>query len=1212
MNYNSAHKQQAPPDGEEHRKAVADCIDQLVASVVTQQPITDYSSLACCCEASAVFRSKLNLSQYSEDFLLNFARQVCAENNASIAACDAQLVCVNAACIEWRALSANCAPEVKPENRIKLDKIKANMCCAPNNESEKSILVWLIDTSNSKSITETTLDDIAIALNELPAKQQKHPDTNNKACDVVSAKAGTDIGKVDAVIWQLRSAASAQKVLAAYESATCNIATPQISELATFNELSKSKLSPVPTTAKKSSLIRAGTIRRLVAPATFANATAQNSASVDNSRLPLKQSCEPQAQHSAVSGLTSYYRSVASKVLASSQLNKFKSHFTQQLSGKAEATPEIKPRASILKKSPSIHASFDELSVQKEFVALPPAIGSRNSAARSTLKPKSILKASKSIANLQQLDFDNGAEDGFVDLRVASKQAASTALLREHATKDEPKKKFLARSLSIRSLINPRNYKRDLSQEAAPVVADNQQTANQTCVGIPSVKAKVARPKSAHFVSYLRSKDSDEQLYVLPSDELRRAKSSPSPDSKTRQRVPPLLLSGSKSCNDENVARKTIHVGSPRAVDSNATKITLNCKPDSPSHATSARVKSEFDPKQLRTKMIANRTGAMFADRKSLQLSRVTRSNTSFDRNELIQLQDKAQRRQSITKHIACEEVPSSNASVESSEQLEREASTSSSDTETERSITPTNVKQATKSEPPSFVRPSLGQRAMSSVLKFSARASMRIKSSIDSTSSDCSASEQQTQKSIEISEKDSALAIAEANLAAAKKLKQQALQLKKRQQQYKNLESQQQQSSNAELLAFSSQYQQQQQHAAIAQQQAYQQMLASQFANVMDANALQIQRQLVAAHQQRQQQQAQQQQLAMMAAAAAAAQYQHQQLSAAAAAAAAASVLPTMPLDGRYMIPTQQQAQMFGQQRLACFNQPQQAFLHQQAAQQMIPMAVNHHSSVNVVYAGANYSHKQHLAGNNCVAPTSRKSGAMQKSSLGASMRRTVKSILKSPLDQNKPPVGMNGEQYYLQQIAANQCLPRNKLASYSDGSDGDGSSSDSTTMIAMTDLSRQMRSAPATNAHLPIKSALKKTAQVDELPVNQSDSGNNDDDEYDNLDNTDYSVDFRRHTLTRDFVQAYKSARLNKQLSSQSVKSAASRANEFDSNNLLASETAVAGRRGSNTLTRAKSLRQPRSDSSAINNYIDNNNNSSVMGRKNVTFSAKLTSIQ
>lgn len=146
-------------------------------------------------------------------------------------------------------------------------------------------------------------------------------------------------------------------------------------------------------------------------------------------------------------------------------------------------------------------------------------------------------------------------------------------------------------------------------------------------------------------------------------------------------------------------------------------------------------------------------------------------------------------------------------------------------------------------------------------------------------------------------------------------------------------------------------------------------------------------------------------------------------------------------------------------------------------ANQQLVPMAVNHHSSFNIVYSGHSSTSSQipQMQQVTYEEPQLNRSATLTKqSSLGASMRKTVRSILinrssllSSSTNNETNTVHLEDGKQKLKSALKSSTSGNREIHLNSEGSDGDSSSSDSTTI----------------NSHKPQvmtlpKSALKKTS--------------------------------------------------------------------------------------------------------------------------------------
>ena len=479
------------------------------------------------------------------------------------------------------------------------------------------------------------------------------------------------------------------------------------------------------------------------------------------------------------------------------------------------------------------------------------------------------------------------------------------------------------------------------------------------------------------------------------------------------------------------------------------------------------------------------------------------------------------------------------------------------------------------KSGPFSLLRQSFNQKTLSSMLKFSSRASLRIRpSAADKTEVTSSGG----------GNNGGGGGDGFGVKTGPAKAKQPKQKLKDQQRQQKQAVDQ------TAMMLYNQQVQ------LIYQQQ--QQQYAMQGGHLLaqgGAAGAQFEQQLLLQrrhHQQRQQQQ-QQQQLAYMAS-----HYMAQQMAAMRPMpppmflppqASHPSLGPTVAMLSATAVQQHQQQPSRASKR-SILKPPGQVIYAppvQPSQQQLIPMSVNHHSSLNIVYSAAppsinsnrqpqfEFLHpQQHSTATHQLASSSfqqnpsgraeadQLAAGSRQSSLGASMRKTVKSILinrsallsassnnldrinsKTDPQQHHQP---NNETEPKLKSALKSSSARRDVMLNSEGSDGDGSSSDSTTINSSND-EHQLK-AP--------KSALKKSSASSGHDSSSSSSSN---------------------------------------FSSDSSSSLASNGSNF--------QRAVASRCSRKSLV---PMRQDDSDLRASTRQVG-----PTGGRKNVTFSSKLTSI-
>lgn len=441
------------------------------------------------------------------------------------------------------------------------------------------------------------------------------------------------------------------------------------------------------------------------------------------------------------------------------------------------------------------------------------------------------------------------------------------------------------------------------------------------------------------------------------------------------------------------------------------------------------------------------------------------------------------------------EDLPGEALSNESSavaEQAKVDQSAAEEDQEVDSSAeedeSPNQVSSSSLSKrgPFNLLRQSFNQKTLSSMLRFSGRASLRMKSS---SSGPTVAPEGGNDSGFSAAaNKKSAIAIAEANLLAAKQLKQQAQKLKEQQKREQQQALMDPTTMMLRAVQYNQQLQRQQQQQMLYQQAAQQYAVAAR-GHMFDATSVQMQHQLLIQRQQQQHQQ-QQQQLAYMANLSSA-HYMAQQM----AVLSPAMVPMPAALPAQQLMYVQPAAVQQPQQSSGIFRKSilkrsgktepvnqatKQQLIYQSqvtANQQLVPMAVNHHSSFNIVYSGHSSTSSQipQIQQATYEEPQLNRSATLSKqSSLGASMRKTVRSILinRSSLlssSTNNPETNTHLEdgKQKLKSALKSSSASNREIHLNSEGSDGDSSSSDSTTI----------------NSHKPQvvtlpKSALKKTS--------------------------------------------------------------------------------------------------------------------------------------
>lgn len=425
----------------------------------------------------------------------------------------------------------------------------------------------------------------------------------------------------------------------------------------------------------------------------------------------------------------------------------------------------------------------------------------------------------------------------------------------------------------------------------------------------------------------------------------------------------------------------------------------------------------------------------------------------------------------------------------ESNDSLSTEANEEDEESDT---LKPVSSLIARKQGPFSLLRQSFKQTSLSSVLRFPNRASLRVKQGTSKQAQTQDSSVKLKDQSVSIGDRDSALAMAEASLLAAKQLKQQAQKLME--QQKRDREQQQiaslDQTNMILAAAAAVQYNQQIQRQ---QQIIYQQAAAQQFAlgaargqQLYDHN-MHLQHQMLVAQRQ------QQQSLAYMANMSSA-QYMT-------TAQQIAMIGPIGQIPMGHLHPAQQQmpvcippsaipvatganqastlSGIFKQSLLrGSSSKPQQQvqasshqmIYHRQSGSQYVPMSVNHHSSLNIVYSGSGQGPDQ--------GEIARPQPAKQ-SSIGATVKKTMKSILVNRLQSSEKSVLRDGRSKNPRSVALN-----------SEGSaDSSDSSSNDSTPRASPPRLKGILSRPTSNPS-GLKSALKKNCSQPEILSSSSDS--------------------------------------------------------------------------------------------------------------------------
>lgn len=618
-----------------------------------------------------------------------------------------------------------------------------------------------------------------------------------------------------------------------------------------------------------------------------------------------------------------------------------------------------------------------------------------------------------------------------------------------------------------------------------------------------SVSGKLRQRRPALLINETACEKSEnnEQLYGDQSQPTRRQASETGESSSSSAN---LRLAVRADDSNKLMKTKTDHHDgrqSPRESSRDYQPISTDIKANEP--ATQREVgglkRSEFDPRSLRRlpSSGAHETAKRQTLHRAESLSRQAKVVSDSARSE-------GERHKSSQVSSTQHESPQSSklARKESADIGSASSSESSSEAEDVDEPCKAESKKArnsslTKTGPFSLLRQSFNQKTLSSMLRFPNRASMRISPAASGQSSNSSASEGSagTDRKSATNDKSAALAIAEANLLAAKQLKQQAQRLKEQQKR----EQQQQSIETTELMMAAVQYNQQvQRHQQQQQQLFYQQQQQQQFAmaargHLFDPTPIRIQQQML-------QQFQRQQQLAYMSNLNST-QYMQQLTTAVMGPATGGSMVASVggqhmlymqaPLSGQ---PSMQPAG--GYQRKSMLKSGSRVGAQLYPNQQMIPMSVNHHSSLNIVYSGGSgasqipqlqhgYERRdqEHHLGNQVH---SQSQPELSKSSLGASMRKTVKSMLinrssflSSSNTNNRTSANHDEPTKATDSVKLKSALKsgsRRDLVLNSEGSDGDGSSSDSTTTntLAFGRASGTLNSYATTQVQP--KSALKK----------------------------------------------------------------------------------------------------------------------------------------
>lgn len=762
-----------------------------------------------------------------------------------------------------------------------------------------------------------------------------------------------------------------------------------------------------------------------------------------------------------------------------------------------QTIPTVKPRTSILKNRQQNNGCDNNNNTQLKRQTISNKVFTEGSTINN--KPKSILKPSKSVSNIvveKQQQSENPIENVQKQLISLNK--------REQNRNSNDKRRSTHSMIGESTTSNVKSLNTYyFDHEGGENDDDYQNDIDRREQAFERLRQRA----SCYDISRLMSKNGfQNQLNKL------RSGSTNSVTSKSRQRRPALLLDETDKQSESNqIVEKDHHdkennrIKSRETDDCETSRFATSIKttisgPDGMVHAqvndyhltqqhrsspSSQGGRRQQQQQQSRSSVVI-KTSQDSSSKKSEFDPRSLKRVTSIRINGKETSKDVKQT-STVQQDVKQDAVSSGSSSNEEESSTEDESS---------RPVTSSSL---SKSGPFSLLRQSFNQKTLSSMLKFSGRASLRIKQPTNEPTSESSST----------SDKSSAIAIAEANLLAAKQLKQQAQKLKEQQkrEQQQQQQLQQQHLDPSIMLAavqYNQQIQRQQQHQIMYQQYA----IASR-GQMFDASSVHMQHQMLI---QRQQQQ-QQQQLAYMANLNSA-HYMAQQM------AVISPQTPMIPMPTMaaqqlmYVQPTpvqQIQAQQVQPASSGLFKksilkgnnrnmQPPSSMMynhhattnhHHQQQQQLIPMAVNHHSSFNIVYGASSSTsqipqmQQQQHQGNQIYEkePATQQDSSLRKhSSLGASMRKTVKSILinrssfkssannssqdnndKSSIETKKPELKLK---------SALKTSNSRDLVLNSEGSDGDGSSSDSTTVGGQVDT---VKSTP--------KSALKKTLNHREM---------------------------------------------------------------------------------------------------------------------------------
>lgn len=583
---------------------------------------------------------------------------------------------------------------------------------------------------------------------------------------------------------------------------------------------------------------------------------------------------------------------------------------------------------------------------------------------------------------------------------------------------------------------------------------DDQFEGEPETVSVRSSFERLGKQRaSCYDISRLMSKDGITQAQL---EKLR----SGSIASKSRQRRPPLLLAEESKTNEAEASRcdkldkrtsiavgdrpcsimidngkttssgsdgmvrakvgptqlkRSLTIGSQRKPDHfvHVSRIA-NIEPKSKDleHRVQQEKKSEFDPRSLRKPRPSSISSQ---DSDEVEEKSIVMESSSNNRRPLVRVTastKKSNREESKKNQPETTKTSLGNDSDEGSS-----TDVNDEEDESEDTIAPVQTSFSRKAGTFSLLRQSFKQSSLSSVLRFP-RASLRVKSITTSSSKQATQPQATTinhkENSNANNDRNSALAIAEANLLAAKQLKQQAQKLIE--QQKREREKQQLDQTSLILAAAAAvQYNQQiqrQQQQILYQQAAQQFALGTPNGAQMYDHGIHMQHQMLIAQRQQQQQQS----LAYISNLSSA---QYMTTAQQMAVIGPISQMPinhipasqhqipicmptsqTIPVSananhqisstpGMYSQPMMK-GRAKGQSQQKVQSSSHQNIYHQQAGQQLVPMSVNHHSSFNIVYsAPSQVTSMQMQPQQHDVQSTSK------QLSLGATMRRTVKSIL-------------------------------------------------------------------------------------------------------------------------------------------------------------------------------------------------------------------------